>query len=407
MYKDRSRFILSLDKSRMASVFVFITLLEMAVIGALAIAQTDQDLIGLEEASGQMVKIGAIYNLEGSQSSLDLPSARGARLAVQEINALGGIDGREIELILCDGKSDPAKVRECAVGLLEENVSAMMGLSDTDMVVAAAPVAAGAGIPFVTSGATSPKLAEEQESLFLACFGDNVQAAAGAQYAYNEMDLKTCSLLVDGDMEYARLLAGYFKKRYLELGGEIIMEANIHESDLENLSRTIRDQSPDLIYLAAGPEEAGSVIEVMRRAGIESPVFGGDSLDSPELSREGMSMIVFSTHALLDERSLSTGEFAKAYRAEYGYSPENAFSALGYDTVNLLAEAIDRANSDDPRAILEALENTSGFKGVTGEISYQNGGHIPNKDVTMILLADGEIAGSEIVTPEPSILGCI
>jgi branched-chain amino acid transport system substrate-binding protein len=114
-----------------------------------------------------------------------------------------------------------------------ENVSAMMGLSDTDMVRAAVPVAAGAGIPFVTSGATSPGLAEEYEGLFLACFGDNVQAAAGAEYAYNEMGLKTCSLLVDGNMEYARLLAGYFKERYLDLGGEIIMEAFINDSRSE------------------------------------------------------------------------------------------------------------------------------------------------------------------------------
>jgi len=394
---------LSQDKSRMVSVFVSIALIEIAIIGALAIAQTDQDRIGLEKASGQIVKIGAIYNLEGSQSPLDLPSARGAGLAVQEINALGGIDGREIELILCDGKSDPAKVRECAEGLLGENISAMMGLSDTDMVLAAAPVADGARIPFVTSGATSPRLAEEYEGLFLACFGDNVQAAAGAEYAYNEMGLKTCSLLVDGDMEYARLLAGYFKERYLDLGGEIIMEAFVNDSDLESLSRAIGDEGPDMIYLASGPEEAGAMVEVMRKAGIQSPVFGGDSLDAPELKRVGMGTIVFSTHALLDESSSRTGKYARAYRAEYGYPPENAFSALGYDTVNLLAEAIGRAGSGDPEAILEALEDTSGFKGVTGEISYQSGGRIPNKDVTMILLTDGEIAGSEIVTPEPSI----
>jgi branched-chain amino acid transport system substrate-binding protein len=389
---------LSPDK-RKISVFAFAVLIEMAIIGAIGIAQTDHDKIRLEEAPGQIIKIGAIYNLEGSQSPLDLPSARGARLAAQEINALGGIDGRVVELIICDGESDPAKVHECAQGLLGENVSAMMGLSDTDMVLAAAPVAAGAGIPFVTSGATAPSLAEKYEGVFLACFGDNVQAAAGAEYAYNEMGLKTCSLLVDGDMEFARLLAGYFKERYMDLGGEIIMEALLNGSDLRNLSLAVVDKRPDMIYLATGPEKAKAMIEVMRRAGIQSPVFGGDSLDSPELRQKGMGRIVFSTHALLIERSASTGDFARAYRAEYGYPPENAFSALGYDTVNLLAEAIDRAGSSDPQAIHEAIATTSGFKGVTGEISYQSGNRIPHKDVTMILLIDGEIVGSEILIP--------
>jgi len=180
------------------------------------------------------------------------------------------------------------------------------------------------------------------------------------------------------------------------------MEALVNCSNLENLSWTIVDQDPDMIYLAAGPEKARAMIEVMRKAGIQSPVFGGDSLDSPELRQEDMGRIVFSTHALLDERSSSRGKFVKAYRAEYGYPPENAFPALGYDAFNLLAEAIGRAGSSDPNAILEALEGTSGFKGVTGEISYQSDSRIPNKDVTMILLTDGKIAGSEIVTPEPS-----
>ncbi|MBN1323396.1 MAG: ABC transporter substrate-binding protein [Methanotrichaceae archaeon] len=349
------------------------------------------------------MRIGAIYNLEGSQSPLDLPSARGAWLAVKEINALGGIGGSEIELNLCDGKSDPELVSECAERLLDLNISAMMGLSDTDMVLAAAPVAALAEVPFVTSGATSPRLVEEYEGLFLACFGDNVQARAGAEYAYNEMDLKTCSLLVDGDMEYARLLAGYFKERYLDLGGEITMEAFVNGSVLDSLSQSIGDRNPDMIYLAVGPDKARTIVEVVRKAGIHCPIFGGDSLDSPELREEGMGRIIFSTHALLDEDSSTTGEFFRAYQAEYGHPPENAFSALGYDTVNLLVEAIDRAGSVDPQAIHEALQNTSRFRGVTGEISYQIGGRIPNKGVTMILLIDGEIAGSEIITPEPAL----
>lgn len=97
-------------------------------------------------------------------------------------------------------------------------------------------------------------------------------------------------------MEYARLLASYFKERYLDLGGEIIMEAFVNGSDLESLSRAIGDEGPDMIYLAAGPEEAGAMVEVMRKAWIQSPVFGGDSLDSPGLRRVGMGTIVFSTH---------------------------------------------------------------------------------------------------------------
>ena len=388
---------MSPDISRMGSALAFIALLEICIIGTMALAQTDQDQFAMEGASEQTVKIGAIYNLVGSQSPLDLPSARGAKLAVDEINRLGGIDGKEIELIICDGKSDTAGVGECAKALIAENISALIGLSDTDMVLAAGPITSAAGIPFVTSGATSPRLAEENEGLFLACFGDNVQAQAGAEYAFNRMGIKTCSLLVDGEMEYARLLAYYFKERYADLGGEIIIEAFINDSDPAILSQEVYDAHSEMVYLAAGPEEAKTVIEALRRAEINSPIFGGDSLDSLDLRQEGMGRIIFSTHALLDENSSRTGEFVRAYKSEYGYPPENAFSALGYDAVKLLAEAIDRAGSSDPEAIVQALGNTSGFSGVTGDISYQDDVCIPNKDVTIISLIEGEIAGSEMV----------
>ncbi len=396
---------MNLDKSEMASLSSVAALLVMAVIGpvAMAMAETDQNPNGQAVAEGEIIKIGAIYNLEGSQSPLDLPSANGARLAVQEINALGGIDGREVELILCDGKSDPAEVRGCAEDLVDENISAMMGLSDTEMVLAAVPAASGARIPFVTSGATSPRLADEYEGLFLACFGDDVQAAAGAEYARGEMDLSRCVLLVDGDMEYARLLAGYFKGRYQDLGGEIAAEAFVNGSDLGSLRRSILAEGSDMIYLAAGPDLAAGIVEEIREAGIEIPVFGGDSLDSPLLRREGTGRIVFSAHALLEENSSRSGPFVRAYQAEYGTPPENAFTALGYDAVRLLAGAIDRAGSDDPQEIVEALQNTTDFVGVTGDVSYENGRRTPNKGVTMVSMNDGVIENSMVVIPEPSV----
>lgn len=390
---------MSPEEWRMASLIVSMAMLSMAIIGPLGMAEIDDGPLGLGGAGRETVKIGAIYNLEGSQSTLDLPSSLGARLAVDEINALGGIDGRRVELLLCDGESDPARVRLCAEELAEESVSAFVGLSDTDMVMAAAPVAAGAGIPFVTSGATSPRLAEEHDGLFLACFGDDVQAAAGAERAF-EMGFSTCALLVEGDMEFARLLAGYFRERYQDLGGAIIVEALVNGSDQAGLGRAVGEAGPDMIYLAAGPDSAGAIVEAIRGAGIDVPVFGGDSLDSPELRRAGTGWIVFSAHSLLDEASSRSGPFFRAYQAKYGHPPENAFAALGYDAVKLLAEAIDRAGSDDPVAIREALQETSGFEGVTGDISYEGGRRVPKKGVTMISTNDGVLEDSVVVTPE-------
>lgn len=198
----------------------------------LAIAVVSIELIGDRSARegevgvGSPIRLGAIYNLAGAQSSLDSPSANGAKLAVKELNARGGIGGQELQLVLYDGKTDKGTITACAHRLIEtDRVCAIVGFSDTDMVLAAAPVAAEAGTVFITSGASSPKLpGEVPEYLFLACFGDNVQAAAGAEYAIAHLGLKTAYLLVDDEMEYTRLLAAYFKARYTELGGSILRE---------------------------------------------------------------------------------------------------------------------------------------------------------------------------------------
>jgi branched-chain amino acid transport system substrate-binding protein len=105
------------------------------------------------------IKIGAIYNLTGAQAPLDVPSANGARLAIKEINAAGGVLGRPVELLLYDGKTAAATIGNAATQLTEsDKVVAMLGFSDSDQTLAAAPIAAKAGVAFVTSGATSPKL---------------------------------------------------------------------------------------------------------------------------------------------------------------------------------------------------------------------------------------------------------
>ena len=393
----------------LAGISVSLILMAVAVVSIELIGDraTREDEVGAESP----IKLGAIYNLAGAQSSLDSPSANGAKLAVKELNARGGIGGRELRLALYDGKTDTGTITACAHRLIgTDRVCAIIGFSDTDMVLAAAPIAAEAHTVFVTSGATSPKLpGEVPEYLFLACFGDNVQAAAGAEYATAHLSLKTAYLLMDEEMEYTRLLAAYFKERYTELGGVILLEDSFKGSatDFSVQIAALKglDQTPELLYIASGPDEIGTIVKQFRDAGVTQPIFGGDAYDTPELVRIAgaeTSEVYFTTHALLDD---DTGTehvraFIAAYRAEYGFAPENAFAALGYDTVMLLADAIDRAGSDEPEAILRALEVTKDWEGVTGTISYEQGSRIPKKGVTIVSVVNGTFTYSQTVMPE-------
>jgi len=369
-----------------------------------------------QQMSPEPIHIGAIYNLTGSQASLDGPSLDGARLAVDRINASGGLLGRRVELLERDGQTDSALVRYDAENLVALKVSAIIGLSDTDQVLAAAPVAARAGIPFVTSGATSPLLpAQVPDWLFLACFGDNTQAAAGAEYAADWLGARTAAILFDDDMDYTRLLAGYFAQSFSARGGTVVLRAAFHSGqrgiakllaplgDGDNEAGSAASAAP-LLFVAAGPDDAGPLVRKLRAAGYRQPIMGGDSYDSPELIEAAVATgggVYFTTHAAfgLAHSTIGMRRFTTWYRSAYGRPPVNAFAGLGFDAVNLVAKAILQAQSTDPEKVRDALLETRGFDGVSGVLSYADRSLVPRKAVSVIVVGRRAELAAEI-TPD-------
>ena len=356
----------------------------------------------------RQVIIGALYNLTGDQASLDVPSSRGIQLAYMELLRDPDIDMPPVDIMLLDGQTDPDVIRQLADNFVQLQVCAIVGFSDTDMVLAAMPAAHEAGIPFITSGATSPLLPQQTDGdVFLACFGDNVQAAAAAEYAYNELDLRNMFVLLDSGMEYTRLLAGYFKSSFEELGGNVIFE-----DTFEGPEGTIQPQidlissigtSPDGFFLAAGPDDCGRLVAQLREAGFSQPVIGGDSFDTPKLQLEAGAAandVYFTTHAFLQESSADSLqlEFINNYRLHFGTPPENAFSALAYDAVKMIIAACKARQGNETLA--QSLENMGGYQGVTGEITYGPGQHIPVKNVSIVTVQSDSLKLAARITPQ-------
>jgi branched-chain amino acid transport system substrate-binding protein len=348
------------------------------------------------------IKIGNAYNLTGGMSSLDVPASNGAKLAAKEINAAGGVLGMQLELVEYDGKTDPATITNVASQMIDgDKVVVIGGFTDSDSALALGPIAQTAGIPFVTAGATSPLLPDQiGDTMFLAPFGDNVQAAVGAEYALNELGLKTAYLLSDTGAEYTVLLAKYFKDAFEKGGGQILLEDTYKTGDKSFSAQITKlkalETQPEFLYISALPDDIGTILKQVRQAGIMSPVMGGDGYDTPlllEVGGEAAENTFFTTHALMDAEGGSDAvkKFMTAYQAEYGHAPENAFAALGYDTVYLIADAITRAGSADPAAIKDALAQTSGLAAVTGAITYADGAHVPQKAVTVIGVKEGKL----------------
>lgn len=364
---------------------------------------------GATAAGGQdTIKIGGGFALTGAESALDLPAANGAKLAVKEINAAGGVLGKPIDFIVHDTKYDMTVTAQVAKQFVEQDkVVAVVGFTDSDSVLASGPTIQAAGLPFIIAGATSPKLpAQIGDMLFFACFGDNVQAAVGAEYGFENYG-GNAYLLWDKGVEYTTLLGGYFKSRFEELGGKIVLEDTYEDSATDFSAQIAKvkalPEQPDFYFISAMPYNVGPVVKQFRDAGLTGPIIGGDGYDTPDiLSVAGPAAenVFFTTHALMDASGGTDGikKFIAAYNKEYGHDPENAFAALGYDSVYLLADAIKRAGSTDAQAIKKALESTSDFPGITGAISLGADAHIPRKGVTMIAIkGDKFTLGAELV----------
>ena len=361
---------------------------------------------------GGNINIGGTYNLTGDLAALDVPASRGSELAVKEINAAGGVLGREINFIILDGQTDPATIGRTARDLTDtDKVVAIVGNSDTDSALVVGAIAQSAGIPYLTEGATSPKLPSQVgDDMFLEPFGDNVQAAAGAEFMYNTLGCKTSWRLWDTSTEYTRLLAQYWQDSYEQLGGKVLLDDTYAQGDTDFSTQISRlaalDPQPDCLYVAAlTATDAGTIAKQLRAAGIASPMIGGDGYDAPELVSTGggaVENVYFTTHAFLSatQRSEKMKAFMAAYHQEYGADPQSAFAALGYDAVYLIVHAIRRAGSTDPKAIRDALAATKDFVGVTGSVTYQSGSRVPQKTVTIIAIKNGKYTLAAQLTPE-------
>ncbi|MFH1137245.1 MAG: ABC transporter substrate-binding protein [Pseudomonadota bacterium] len=367
-------------------------------------------LAGPGSAAGDPIKLAALYNLTGGMSSIDAPALDGAKLKAREINAAGGLlGGRMIELIGIDTKTDLPAAAAGARAALSQGVVAGLGYGDTNFVLAAAPLFQEKGTPFVTSGATHPELPHRiGDCLFMAAFGDDDQAHAIADYAHQDLGARNIAVWTDNSMDFTKALSRFFKERFTLLGGKIVREDFFAMGD-QDFSAQIAElrnanPKPDAVFISAIPMEAGLTVKQIRQAGLKLPLVGGDGFDTELIAslpgEELADDVYFSTHAYRGDDRPEVAAFIESYKKEYGRAPENAFAALGYDAVGLIADALARAGGTEGAKLKNALARTSNYQGVTGEIAYTRPSRVPVKNVSIIGLHHGRYKVEEIWRPQ-------
>jgi len=352
-------------------------------------------------------RIAALLDLQGAQASLGRPAMNGFVLGLQQ----GSADQPAVFAALLDTASDP-QATESAARQAAAQASFAAGFTDNDSVLIAGPVFQRQRVPFLSIGATDPALPDEiGRQVFLTPFGDNTQAAAGAEFGRAEFG-SSVAILWDSTSQYTRTLPRYFRTRFEELGGNVTLDASYDGGcDIMDLGLQVVAQRPNFVYLAALPDCVGELVASLRAAGIGEPVIGGDGLDTPNLLGGGpgpTGNVWFTTHAWLSEDTGTPAAkaFIADYRDAYGAAPTDAFAALGYDAARLMLDVLRRAGHS-ASGILDALEDTRDFAGVTGTITFSRDSHVPLKTVWVIEVQDGGKSLARAFVPDsvPAPLG--
>ncbi|PIE36133.1 amino acid ABC transporter substrate-binding protein [candidate division KSB3 bacterium] len=359
--------------------------------------------------SEDTLKIGGLYNLTGGMSSIDAPALNGAKLKAKLINEAGGVlGGKKLEVVGIDTKTDQKAAATGAKKALSDGVIAGIGYGDTTFVMAAAPLFQEKGVPFVTSGATHPMLPQwVGDYMFMTPFGDDDQSFAIADYTVKKLGAKNIVVWTNNSMDFTKALSKFFKQRVEELGSTIILEDffMINDKDFSAQISRLKNTDPkaDVVFISSIPNEAGLTVKQIREAGLTLPIVSGDGFDTelvttvpgPELAND----VYFSTHTYREDTRPEVLDFIALYEAEYGRPPENAFAALGFDAVGLVADGLERAGSAEGAALRDALAATKGYKAVTGEITYSRPTGVPVKGVSIISVHDGKYAVEEVWMP--------
>ena len=335
-------------------------ILSVAAVGALALTMSACSGAASSDGaqSGDTIKIGVNYELSGAVATYGADNVTGIEMAAEEINAAGGVNGKKIEIVKYDNKSEPAEATTLTTKLLtSDGVVAQIGP---------------------------------------ACFSDSYQGGVMANYAAKELKAKNAVIVGDKSSDYAKGLAENFKKVFTAAGGNIVDEEFYvsGDQDFNSILTNIKGKSFDVVYIPGYYQEVGLIIKQARALGIDATILGGDGFDSPTLlelaGAKALNNVYFTAHySSLDTSNEKLQKFLDAYKAKHEGKEPGAFVAMGYDTMYFVADAIKAAKKVNGEAVADSMANYKGFVGVTGKFDVNPKTHDPEKTAMIVGLKDG------------------
>ena len=378
----------------------FVALASVALLAACGEVKSGASNTTGNPVDEKTIKIGFNFEETGAVAAYGTSEQKGAQLAVDEINAAGGIDGKQIEVVDKDNKSETAEAASVTTNLVTQSkVTAIVGPATSGATAAAVANATQAGVPLISPSATQDGLTKGQEYLFIGTFQDSFQGKIISNYVTNKLNAKKVVLYTDNASDYAKGIAKSFREAYK---GEIVADETFvaGDTDFQAALTKMKDKEFDAIVVPGYYTEAGKIVNQARGIGIDKPIVGGDGFNSEEFISQATpaaatNVYYVSGYSTSGDMTAKAKKFLEAYKAKYNEEP-SMFSALAYDSVYMVAEASKGAkNSVD---IKENLAKLKDFEGVTGSITMDKN-HNPVKSALMIGLKDGKDDTVETVKP--------
>ena len=373
---------------KLATAGILVTLMALSVTGCGGKSEKD-------------IKIGLLNEMTGGNATIGTAAANGAKMAIKEINAKGGVLGKQLKAVSADNKSEPAEAANAMTKLLmQDNVVAVTGTFSSSNAIAAASVAESAKKPYLIAGATNPKVTVDPKTkkvkkyIYRVCFIDPFQGTVAANFASNNLKATKAAMLIDNSSDYSKGLGEFFQAAFVKAGGTVVAnEAYLQkDTDFKATLTKIKAQGADVLFVPGYYEEVGKIVKQAREMGLTMPIVGADGWDSPKLAEiageKALNNTFFTNHYSVDDPSEAGKAFVANYTKEFGQKPE-ALAVLGYDAVYVLVDAIKRANSTDADKIIAALSDTKNFKAVSG-ITTINASHDADKSAVIIEMKDGK-----------------
>ncbi|MDR7001233.1 ABC transporter substrate-binding protein [Neobacillus niacini] len=351
--------------------------------------------------SSKSIKIGVNLELSGGVASYGESLADGINIAVDEINKKGGIDGKKIDIVKVDNKSDAAEATNGAIKLTsQDHVNAIIGAATSGDTVAQAQIANDTKTVILTPSGTSPNVTvgdngKLNEYVFRTSFIDPFQGTVAANFAAKELKVKNAAIFADSSSDYAKGLSAAFKQTFEAAGGKVVSEEAYvaKDTDFRATLTRIKSKNPEFIFIPGYYEEVGLIVKQARELGINVPLMGADGWDSPKLvelaGKDALNNTFITNHYSSEDPDKKIQTFVSTFKEKNNGESPNAFNALGYDTVYLLADAIKSAGSTDSTKIKDALAKTKDLSLVTGIVSIDKN-HNPIKSATILEYKDGK-----------------